>query len=236
MKQNSTPFCGRPRGRTTGATLAEMMIAMIIFALVSMGLTTSLLQQRKQSEKAMSQVIAQSIAEGILEQIRRAGFASLSNFDAFDTVAPDDCPAAGTETAVDPATSAVYKTYRSVELKFIGVGADNYATVQTFNLYWATDNTLYMEVGERSDPDDLTSAMLGVVLDMDYKVGATVLRPRRYMKMIVNLTRTMNANKTAVEIVLHYQWAIPERRTGAGQPIYYSEREIRTIVSKIATY
>jgi len=209
------------------------MVGAFLFMLVSTGICTSILQQRAASENAMSQVIADSIAEGIVEQIRRAGFSNLSNYVAFDTVAPDDCPAAGTETAVDAVTSATYNTYRSVELKFLGVGANNYATVQTFNLYWAANNALYVEVGERSDPGDLTSAMIGVVLDMDYKVGSTVIRPRRYMKMKVNLTRTMNTNKTAVEIVLRYQWAKPEK---LGQIAYTTIKEVRTIVSKVATY
>lgn len=236
MKLKTLPLLTQSQRRLAGATLVEMMIGMMLFALVAMGVGTSLLQQRKQSERAMSQVIAQSIAEGILEQIRRAGFVSLSNFDAFDTTRPEDCPVSGTETAVNPSTSATYNTYRSVELKFLGIRSDNYASVQTFTLYWAADNTLYAEVGERSDPEDLTSPILGVVLDMDYKSGGTVLRPRRYMRMLINITRTMNANKTAVEIALRYRWAIPERLSSTGQPIYYTEREIRTIVSKIATY
>lgn len=214
--------------------LVELMVGMVIFAFLSIGITTSLLQQRKYSENAMSTVIAQSMAEGILEQIRRTGFATLSDFSQYQATAPDDCPVAGTETATNP---ALYTTYRSVEIKFIGVGANNYATVQDFNLYWMANADTYQEVGERTDPDDLTSPIIGVVLDVDYKNSSNnLVRQRRYMKMRVNITRSMNTQKSAVMITLRYQWAIPERRTAAGLPIYFPVREIHTVISKISTY
>lgn len=237
MNQNVTLPARRSKRRIAGSSLAEMMIAMVLFALVSMGLGTSFIQQRKRSENAMNHAMADSMAQGLLEQIRRAGFASLGNMTPAFSDAPADCPVSGTETVLDPSTGASVNTYRSVELKFLGVDADNYATVQTFNLYWASDPANVVQVGARADPDDPSSEIFGVVLDVDHRNAANeVLRPRRYMPMRVSVTRSLNADKNAVFVTLRYQWAKPLGRDASGIPFYYPAREVHAVVSKISTY
>lgn len=237
MNQNATLSARRSRRRLAGSSLAEMMIAMVLFALVSMGIGTSFIHQRKHSENAMSHAMADSMAQGLLEQIRRAGFASLSNMTPAFSDAPADCPVSGTETVLDPSTGTPVNSYRSVELKFLGIDTDNYATVQTFNLYWASDPANVVQVGARADPDDPASEILGVVLDVDHRDSANkVLRQRRYMPMRVSLTRNLNADKNAVFITLRYQWAKPLGRDAGGIPFYYPAREVHAVVSKISTY
>ena len=237
VKISLTPLPLRNHAGRTGATLVEMMVGMVLFALVASGIATSLIQLRKQSENAMCQIMAQSVAEGLLEQIRRAGFSTLSDFSPADVVKPDDCPSSGTEIAglTPPPSPVPLVTYRSVELKFIAVGTGNFAEVQTSNLYWANGPDAFVNVGARVDASDLTSSVLGVVLDMDYRnASGQIVRPRRYMPMRVNITRTLNADSNAVHITLRYQWQQPDRRAGA--LVYFPVRELRTVVPKVSTY
>ena len=55
-----------------------------------------------------------------------------------------------------------------------------------------------------ANPLDPASPILGVLLDIEYKVGTQVIRPARYMKMKVNITRNINAGNDNVEVVLTY--------------------------------
>ena len=76
--------------------------------------------------------------------------------------------------------------------------------------------------------------MLGILIDLDYKSGATVLRPARYMKMRVNLQRNVHTIDDNVEIILTYSWQPP---TGNGAAAArYITREIRTIRSQAPSY
>lgn len=187
------------------------MIAMFVFTLVSTGIATSLFQLRKAGENSISQVLAQATAEGLLEQVRRINYTELSDFT----------------TVPAPA----------VDLLFINVNASNRASVEPMTLDWATNDTDYTEIGARSDPADPASAKLGVLLDVDYQDSSgKLIRARRYMKMKINLTRSLNANKDAVQVCLRFQWAVPDRHTNSGDFIYYASREIRSVISKMPTY
>lgn len=199
----------RRRHSQAGVTLVEVMVAMLVFVMVAIGITTSLIQLRRQGENNISQVLAQAIAEGLLEQVRRTSYSDLSDVD----------------------------TNPPVQLLFIDANIANNATVQPFSLAWATDDTTYTEIGVRTDPTDLTSPILGMLMDVDYKdASGNLIRARRYMKMKVNLRHSLNANKDAVEVRLKYQWAVPERRNADWSYVYFPSREIRSVVSKIPTY
>lgn len=210
------------------------MVGMVIFSFLSLGISISMIRQRKDSENAMCQTLAQATAEGILEQVRRAGFTTLSDFSVAAATAPADYPytVAGGEK-----DSASALTYRSLPVMFIGATTANFAEVQEFNLYWADIAApLLCPIGARADRDDNTSTILGVLVDVDHRHSSgSVIRARRFMMMEVSITRALNANKNAVEVTLRFRWAKPDVLT-AGPPSYYSTRSLRTVISKIPTY
>lgn len=194
---------------TAGITLVELVVAISILTVMSLGICTSLIQLRKQGEVIIYQILAQSTAEGLMEQIRRTSYADLS--DVTDN--PD------------------------VELMFVNATGANRVNVETLMQRWHSDDTTYDDVGALSDPSDPASAKLGVLMDVDYTdAGGNVIRRRRYMKMKINLTHSLNANKDAVQIVLRYQWEVPDRKGASGTQTYYAKREVRSVVSKMPSY
>ena len=210
---NRTSSTGAPlenrRSSASGVTLAELMVAMSILTLVALGILTSMVQLRKQGEVIIYQILAQATAEGLMEQIRRSSYIDLSDVT----------------------------NHPPVELMFISANADNRANVETIMQRWHTDATTFDEVGALSDPADPASPLLGVLMDVDYTdASGNLIRRRRYMKMKINLTHTVNANKDAVQIVLRYQWQVPDRKGADGTGVYYAQREVRSVVSKMPTY
>jgi type II secretory pathway pseudopilin PulG len=206
---NAGGFDRESRASRAGTTLVEVMIALLIFLLVAIGIASSLIQLRKQGENTICQVLAQTVAEGLLEQIRRTSFTNLSDVT----------------------------TNPPVPLLFINANSGNYASVEPFSMPCGSDATTFTDIGARTIPGDLTSAIQGVLLDVDYKNSAgTLIRPRRFMKMRANLTHSVNTNKDVVQVTLKFQWAVPDRRTAAGGLIYYETREIRTVISQMPTY
>jgi len=212
-----------------GTTLVETMCALILFVVVAVGISASLIQIRKMSENDMSQTVAQTVAEGIIEQIQRMSFADLSDTTANVASMPDDFPNDNNHEA----------NWCCVPLKFIGVANDNHAAVQNFSLYWATNTTAtpFTQIGEREDPNVLTSAIRGIVLDVEFQDSAGVLiRPRRYMKMGVNLARSIDSSGSMVAITLKYQWEVPNKKASNGIDPVYLTREIRFVKSNMPTY
>ncbi len=122
----------------------------------------------------------------------------------------------------------------NLPLKFTGQTGANLAGLQQFSLPWAADATTFTDIGALTDPTNPASAILGVMLDFDYRNGATVVRPARYMKMRVNLQRTLHTVDDNVEIILTYSWQLP---TGNGSATgRYLTREIRTIRSQAPSF
>jgi hypothetical protein len=183
------------------------MAAFTLFSLMALASVSALIQTRKMSEDNVAQATAAVIAQGIIEQVQLNPYASIS-----DTVGSPN-----------------------LELKFTGSNINNLASIQQYNLPWATDSTTFTEIGARVDPEDPSSAILGVLLDLDYKAGTTVIRPGRYMKMRVNMQRTVHAGDDNVEIVLTYQWQPPSRNHGTSGGVYLT-RELRTIRSQAPSY
>lgn len=188
-------------------TLTEIMIAFGIFAIMSLACITALLQTRRMSEDNVAQATAAVIAQGIIEQVQLNGY----------------------EAIADTATSP------NLELKFTGTNTNNLASIQQYDLPWASDATTFTQIGARADPEDPASAVLGVLLDLEYKSGPKVVRPARYMKMRVNMRRTVHAGDDNVEIILTYQWQPPSRNALSNQNVYLT-REIRTIRSQAPSY
>ena len=183
------------------------MIAFGVFSLMALGSITALLQTRRMSEDNVAQATAAVIAQGIIEQVQLNGYEAIA-----DTVSSPN-----------------------LELKFTGANTNNLASIQQYDLPWAPDDTTLTPIGARVVPGDLTSAVLGVLLDLDYKVGTTVVRPARYMKMRVNIRRSVHSGDDNVEIVLTYQWQPPSRNALATDNVYLT-REIRTIRSQAPSY
>ena len=194
-------------GQASGFTLVEIMIAFGVFSIMALGSITALLQTRRMSEDNVAQATAAVIAQGIIEQVQLNGYSAIA------------------DTATTP----------NLELKFTGANTNNLASIQQYDLPWAADAATFTAIGARVDPEDPASAILGVLLDLDYKVGATVVRPARYMKMRVNIRRTVHSGDDNVEIVLTYQWQPPSRNALAADNVYLT-REIRTIRSQAPSY
>jgi hypothetical protein len=190
-----------------GLSLPEVMVAFGVFSLMALGSLSALIQTRKMSEDNVAQATAAVIAQGIIEQVQ---------LNAYSAIA---------DTATSP----------NLELKFTGSNTNNLASIQQYDLPWATDTTTFTEIGARVDPEDTSSAILGVLLDLDYKDGTRIIRPRRYMKMRVNIRRTVHAGDDNVEIILTYQWQPPSRNNAAGNNVYLT-RELRTIRSQAPSY
>lgn len=183
------------------------MLAFAIFTITALACVSALLHTRRMSEDNVAQATASVIAQGIIEQVQLNSYSAVA-----DTV---DTP--------------------NLELKFTGMNTNNLASIQQYDLPWATDTTTFTAIGARVNPADATSAILGVLLDLEYKVGSTVIRPARYMKMRVNMRRTVHAGDDNVEIVLTYQWQPPSRNALPTDNVYLT-REIRTIRSQAPSY
>lgn len=198
----------RPRmGGNSGLSLVELMISFSLFTIMALGSLTALLQTRKMSEDNVAQATAAVIAQGIIEQVQLNPYTAI------------------VDTAGSP----------NLALKFTGANSNNLASIQQYALPWATDSTTFTEVGAQADPTDPTSPVLGVLLDLAYMDGSTVIRPARYMKMRVNVMRTVNSGNHNVEVVMTYQWQPPSRNYGSMGPTYLT-REIRTIRSEAPSY
>jgi type II secretory pathway pseudopilin PulG len=125
-------------------------------------------------------------------------------------------------------------TDASVPVNYTAPDSNNYSGMQQIPLLWAPDATTFYELGAHSDPADLTSPVLGILLDMAYKNGSTVIRPARYMKMKANLQRNIHTADDNIEITLTYSWLPP---SGNGQTSSrWITREIRTIRSQAPSY
>jgi type II secretory pathway pseudopilin PulG len=203
----SNPKPMRVSGKTAGLSLIEVMVAFTLFSIMALGSLTALLQTRKMSEDNVAQATAAVIAQGIIEQVHLNPYSAIS------------------DTATSP----------NLELKFTGANTNNLASIQQYDLPWHTDTTTFTEIGARVDPEDVTSTILGVLLDLDYKVGETVVRPGRYMKMRVNIQRTVHSGDDNVEIIVTYQWQPPSRNTMSTDNVYLT-RELRTIRSQAPSY
>lgn len=195
------------RGDDAGMSLVEVMVAFGLFAIMALGSLSALIQTRKMSEDNVAQATAAVIAQGIIEQVHLNAYSAIS------------------DTATSP----------NLELKFTGANTNNLASIQQYALPWAPDATTFTEIGARVDPTDTASPILGVLLDLDYKVDATVVRPGCYMKMRVNIRRTVHEGDDNVEIILTYSWQPPSRNNGVSHETYLT-RELRTIRSQAPSY
>lgn len=195
------------RGDDAGMSLVEVMVAFTLFSIMALGSLSALIQTRKMSEDNVAQATAAVIAQGIIEQVHLNAYSAIS------------------DTATSP----------NLELKFTGTNTNNLASIQQYDLPWATNTTTFTEIGARVDPSDSTSAILGVLLDLDYKDGGRVIRPGRYMKMRVNIRRTVHSGDDNVEVILTYSWQPPSRNNLTSDDIYLT-RELRTIRSQAPSY
>lgn len=185
-------------------SLVELMVAFSMFTIMALGALTALIQTRKMSENNVAQATAAVIAQGIIEQIHLSGYANV----AADATLP---------------------------LNFAGPRpAGILSEIQSFNLPWASDSTTFTDIGTRADSSNPSSPILGVLLDLDYRSGGNVIRPRRYMPMQVNLQRDVHIADDNIAIILTYRWQPPSGNGAANTP--YVTRELRTIRSLAPSY
>lgn len=200
--------------RIQGMTLLEVMVSFIIFTMVAMGTLTAVVQSRKMSEDNVAQATATVIAQGILEQVQLATWDTLTDPTLTDTTQPN---------------------YLNLALRFAGTSTSNLASIQQFQLPWETDATIFDPIGAYNTINDPTSGVKGILIDTEYLVASTVLRPPRFMKMQVNLARTIHTNEHNIEVVLTYRWQPPSRNLGTGTPTWLT-RQLRTIKSEAESY
>ena len=185
-------------------TLVEIIVSMTLFTVMALGAIAGMVQVRKMSESNVFQVSAETVAKGIIERIQVTGYANVA-------------------------------TDATLPLEFMGYDAStNLCTVQTFNLTWAPDATTFTDIGEMINPANQAAGVRGVLLDTEFRNGATVIRPRKYMNVRVNLRRTLHVNDDNVEILLTYSWQPPNRR-GTSNAAFIT-REIRTVRSEANSY
>ena len=125
-------------------------------------------------------------------------------------------------------------TDATLPLEFMAYNSSNLCTVQTFDLTWAANATTFTDIGEMINPANPSAGVRGILVDMEFRNGSTVVRPRKYMNMRVNLQRTLHANDDNVEILLTYSWQPPLYALVGGTK--FVTREIRTVRSEANSY
>jgi hypothetical protein len=109
-------------------------------------------------------------------------------------------------------------TQANIEITLPSLNASNRTSMPGVNIPWAANSTTFTEIGPSSQ---------GVLTDAAYLYATNVIRPERYLRMQVNLERTLEPVENRMKIVLRYKWARPERK---GTPTFLNG-EIRTIRS-----
>lgn len=108
-----------------------------------------------------------------------------------------------------------------VAIRVASLTSTNRTALDEFSLPWATTSTDFTAIGSTAE---------GVLMDAAYIESSNIIRPERYMLMRLNLQREIESADHRVRIVLRYQWAVPDRKSSDGSPLYLSG-EIRTFRS-----
>lgn len=185
------PAARRAHHRKSGMTLVEVMVSVFIFAIAAGAVLASFLMTRKIAISNLAESFAQTTAQSIIEQIIRVS----------PTILAD-------------------ATQTEVEIKLPTLTSENYTSMPSYTLPWASDATTFTDIGSTN----------GILVDAAYIAASNTIHPERYMKMKVNLQRTIESSDNRVRIVLRYQWEIPDRKKADGTPIYLTG-EIRTVRS-----
>lgn len=109
-----------------------------------------------------------------------------------------------------------------IQITLPALNDDNYTTMPDLVIPWAANDTTYTEIGPAAE---------GVLADAAYVADSNIIRPEKYLRMRVNLQRTIESSEHRVKIVLRYQWVPPDRRGGSGDGANFLAGEIRTIRS-----
>ena len=203
---------GKPGRRTRAMTLLEVMVSFTIFTMIAMGTLAAVIQTRRMSEDNVAQSTATVVAEGILEQVQLPTWSSLTDPTLTDLTKPN---------------------YLNLALLFSSSSNNNLASINNISLPW--NSATPQPVGAFVIPTDTTSTYLGVLMDVPYMNGATVIRPARYMKMQVTINRVVQTNNDFIQVVLTYSWQPPSRNLGSGTPVWLT-RELRTVRSQASSY
>lgn len=119
-----------------------------------------------------------------------------------------------------PPTVLADSAQSSVEIKLPTLTSTNRTSMPSYSLPWASASTDYTSIGSTN----------GILVDAAYIAASNTIHPERYMKMKVNLQRTIENSENRVRIVLRYQWEIPDRKKTDGTSIYLTG-QITTIRS-----
>lgn len=170
-------------------------------------------------EVAVSFAIFAFLATGVVAGIIQARRLSESNLA--QSYAHSTAQAVMEEVIRVPPSMLADEALTAIDVKLAQLTDLNYTSLEDFSLAWAADDTTFVEIGT-------TDA--GILTDAAYIANSNTIRPERFMRMRLNLQRTIESNQNRVRIVLRYQWEVPDRKGTNGAPIYLSG-EIRTIRS-----
>lgn len=109
----------------------------------------------------------------------------------------------------------------SVTVKLATLTSKNLTSMTDVELPWSEGATTFTDIGTTSE---------GILTDAAYIADSNTIRTQRFMRMRVNLERTIEDSNNRVRVTLRYQWAIPDRKAGDGSPLYLAG-ELRTIRS-----
>ncbi|HEX9781570.1 MAG TPA: hypothetical protein VGA56_02425 [Opitutaceae bacterium] len=109
----------------------------------------------------------------------------------------------------------------SVTIKLATLTASNCTSFEDFTIPWSSPSTDFTNIG---------TTPAGILTDAAYIADSNTIRTERFMPMRINLQRLIEGNANRVSFTLRYQWAVPDRKTPGGDPIYLSG-ELRTVRS-----
>jgi prepilin-type N-terminal cleavage/methylation domain-containing protein len=191
--------------RARGRSPGFSLIEIIISMLILSMVATGVIAALTQSHKLAESNLAQAFAEVTAQSI------------------VEQLVAQPYAVLTDPAATHML-------IKLPGLDASNRTTMDDFQLPWAANDTTFTAIGT---PD--TSK--GILVDAAYIRESNTIRPERYLPMRMNLRREISSSATErrVLLTLRYQWAVPDRRSSSGTPIYLSG-ELRTVRSSAASF
>jgi hypothetical protein len=124
-----------------------------------------------------------------------------------------------------PTSTLMNSTQTTVDVLLASLTSTNQTVMEEVQVPWSSDATTFTALGGSQ----------GILTDAAYIAATNKVRPERYMKMRINLQRTVNTSDSRVAVVLRYQWEIPDRKSSGGSGIYLTD-EIRTVRSSVSSF
>lgn len=114
-----------------------------------------------------------------------------------------------------------------VLIPFVTTG--NNTVLERVTIPWATDEDDFVDFGSATNPSR------GILVDAAYIPDGHVIRPERYMRMRVNLSRINEPAEHRITIVLRFQWEVPDRKNADGTPVFLGS-QLTTVRSTAVSF